>query len=286
MIRPVPSATASPSHHHVRRTRRPAVPRPPYVPRRTSSEASLDLGSAEELASEASGSQPEENDLRPLDAPKPEPTPAIPPRRRARHARTESWFAAQNNHEEQVVPALVNAEKKQERRRSLLASSRMSVRRASPEPKESDDSVDELEMLHSPESKQRKTGFFSTGSDAEATNDQPERPSSSTADRIEALLTQFELETGTVLTTFRQMIRRTEQEDEERKASKRKQHDDRAEALQQISDMADDVKQYMDSLEAEAAERENRLQEMLKIVSGSLPDCRAVTDSRISSIRF
>lgn len=169
--------------------------------------------------------------------------------------------------EEQVVPALANAEKKQERRMSLLASSRMSVRKASPEPEDNDDSVEELELITSPASRQRKVEIFSAGSDAESTDNNVRRPSSSTADRIETLLTQFELETGTVLTTFRQMIRRTEQDEEERNALKRKQQDDRAEALQQISDMADDVKQYMDSLEEDAEERQKRLTEMLKTVS-------------------
>lgn len=253
-------AISSPIRHN-RRPRRQVVQRPPFV-ERMSSPAPFDFSSTEESTTEGADAKLRQTS----DDTKLEQEPTIPVRRRARHARRESFFAALENHEEQVVPALANAEKKQERRRSLLASSRMSVRKASPEPKESDDSMDELELLASPESKQGKRGSFAAESDAEIADVTP-RPSSSTADRIETLLTQFELETGTVLTTFRQMIRRTEQEDEERKASKRKQHDDRAEALQQISDMADDVKQYMDSLEAEAAERESRLQEMLKIVS-------------------
>lgn len=130
----------------------------------------------------------------------------------SRHAVWDSTFARPDNLEEQVVPALANAEKKQERRTSLLASSRMGVRNPSPKPEKSDDPVEELKAITSPENKQPKLEAFSAGSDAESADDAVRRPSSSTADRIETLLTQFELETGTVLTTFRQMIRRTEQD--------------------------------------------------------------------------
>jgi hypothetical protein len=238
--------------------------RAPYIP---------PVSDSEDSGAEASKAQQEQIGLGVSIAPGRIHRPQIQSvRRPPRHAVWDSTLARPDDFEEQIVPALANAEKKHERRMSLLASSRMNVRNPSPEPEKNDDPVEELETITAPESKQPKLEAFSAGSDAESADDAVRRPSSSTADRIETLLTQFELETGTVLTTFRQMICRTEQDEDERKASKRKQQDDRAEALQQISDMADDVKQHMDSLEAEAEEREKRLTEMLKTVSPLLID--------------
>lgn len=98
-----------------------------------------------------------------------------------------------------------------------------------------------------------------TGSEVQTGSDQ--------ADRLVALLAKFEQQTGTALASFEHTIHRAEQDEQNKQASMRKQQQDRAEALQQISDMADDVKQYVDNLDKDAEEREERLWHMLKTVS-------------------
>lgn len=94
------------------------------------------------------------------------------------------------------------------------------------------------------------------------------------------LLEDFEAQSKLVLSSLKETLQQAQEATLAERSKNadlvRAQHQGRAEAVQSISDMADDIRSYVTDMDAQADEREKRLTEMLETVSwkGYRPDVK------------